>query len=461
MRHTLAVLTSLAVAVMGCASEKQAESFSAFEKCLIGKTPANDTELAQRLRSSELALRKAPAITTAADWPKRCERHAEALYRSLGTSTETALLRRELTAQLGCGDKPGSCRFPEEGVVLSSPVALWQGANAAALRRVEVAGVDAPPPLEDSQLGTVWPELAPPEWQVGATRTAPDGGTWLLLRARSGRTPVRLCELPVHTNRQASYGEARCRVPHVNIPVVPTHNVTLTEYDGLPVLVGLTEEGRRGFVFDTGRPLPVRGEASREVSQGLAAERGANDEGLEAYALADGLEGKPMKLATESLVSAPVPVGPFLAWVEQDQQQDVLVVNKADPKRRLERVAQLPGPWGATPLNVCRHAKGWVVASWGMAKGIRGATATADSDGSRVTLTFYDSAEGRWSESRVGACLTCGRSSHPHGARKRNGASPGRGLTTSRDRSWVASPAGPPSARRLNRHGLRWALRRG
>ncbi len=388
-----------ALLAMGCEEGKAEESFSAFERCVIGEAPKDDAELAQRMRALELALRKAPSETTAKDWPKRCEVHANALYQSLGSGAESTMLRKELATQLGCKDEPGSCKFPDQGTVLAGPAAIWQAAKVMGLERKPTPGVE-PPKFEARSFvdAKSWPTLAGKGWALVDRHSTTDGKLWLLFRAPEGRVPVRVCELAGGSDAKASFSEAKCREPHSDVPKLPLQSVMFVDDDPAIAVAGLSEDGRKGYVVDTGVELAVRGYPGSEVSQGLAVERGANDEGYEAYSVSKGKVGKPIKIDVASPVAGPKTVGDSVAWVEKEEGKgDVLVIAASAGGAKLKEVSRLPGSWGNSELLSCQTPTGWIVASWGLAKGKRGANPTEGSDGSRISAAFYDAAKKAWS----------------------------------------------------------------
>jgi hypothetical protein len=386
------------VGVVGCDGGKSAKSFSALERCLLGAPPKDDADLARRWRSLELSLRKAPEQTAATDWPKRCETYANDLYQSLGSSAENTLLRKELSTQLGCSDQPGSCKFPDEGPVLASPASLWKAVSVLGLERQDPGAIEPPAATGASPLpGTDWPTLAQKDWTLADRHETADGKVWLLLRAPSGRVAIRWCELVGTADAKTSFAKAKCREPHSAVPKLPLQSVNIVDHDLTPTLAGLTEEGRKAYELNTGTEVPVHGYPGSEVTEGIAVERGDNDEGYEAYVLAQGKASKPITIDVEAPLAGPMTVGRFVAWVEKGEQAtEALVVMKSAGSDRLVEAARLDGAWGKGKLRACRIGAGWAVATWGGAKGERGAQPTQGSDATRVNVAFYDAEKKSW-----------------------------------------------------------------
>jgi hypothetical protein len=135
------------------------------------------------------------------------------------------------------------------------------------------------------------------------------------------------------------------------------------------------------------------------VTEGLAVERGENDEGYEAYALIGGKQEDAIALDLDAPLAGPKTVGPFVVWVEKAEKAgESLVVQRSAGPKKLAESARLAGSWGHGRLRACRTQGGWVVASWGLARGERNAMPTQGSDGTQLTVTFFDQATSAWAK---------------------------------------------------------------
>jgi hypothetical protein len=303
--------------------------FSAMSRCLIGPPVAAGENVFFRLREAQLGAKHAPAEGANA-WPSRCSGHATALYRSVDSTGQNALLKRLLAEQLGCGDDPAQpCKFPESGHPLGKADEIWKAAGIAGLELVDVPEVPMPEPRLKPEHAAGWPSLGDGSYWLASNRISDKGEVWLLFAPKdNAKQPFRLCRV---SERGA---KAKCfdskKVPHLR------GEIELVDALEPPAVAGTTDtdEGVEHAAFSLldGTPIKLRS----GIRKGYALDVRGKDVFL--LEIANGT-AEQTKLPFGSDTQA-AQFGGWLGWFESDkadkEETRRLAVQKIGPGAKLE-----------------------------------------------------------------------------------------------------------------------------
>lgn len=382
------VLASM-LAALGCTNESGAsKAWSSLSICALGK--GAQAEPAERMKQLRLIQLSNPGTDGKPDaWPGRCATYANQLYTALESSGNQASLKRSMKSKLGCSDDKPSCVLNSD-TLLTLTGELTDGAKAAELKFEPVPAVKGPET-------TVALSLSANDWQplqkkaaqlVGPEQTS-DGSVHWLLKASGERMRPTGCSFT------PSSKQIECVPGHEKIPALPPQSIQLVSDDKELYAAGLTEEGLAAFNLKTGEPVAAKGLQGNLVHDGVAVEKGENDQGFVGIPLSKGKAGKPIVLKSKGEITQPMSLGNQLMWLEPGEEGKATLVIKDLKGSRLADAASLSGNFSGT-FHVCRSAALTVVATWSGHAGQRGAKANAGSDGTQVTMTMLS--EGTWSK---------------------------------------------------------------
>jgi hypothetical protein len=372
--------------VLASGGNKSDKSFSALSRCLIGEPLKPGENVFFRVREAELgSKKKAPADNPAGAWPARCAPHATALYRSIDATGKTALLKRLLTEQLGCGDSDSQpCKFPEAGQTLGKADEIWKSADIAGIHATDAPEIAGPDRLKP-ELGADWPVLGDASFSLADSRVAENGELWLLLNPpRKENKSPRLCRV--------LEGGAKARCTDAKMPEL-TGQIRFVDGIEPPAVSGtaVTDEGTEEGAFSLldGSPVKVRA----GLRNGFALEKRGNDFYL--LEVAAGLVKDQKKVPVPKDTEATV-FGNWLGWFETKDEVRTLVWRKigaggtlegdpvkleGEPPARVE-TCSAPGGGGAAYGRSVSPAKQtvWFATESGWSKPVSGPMAEGQRD---------------------------------------------------------------------------------
>ncbi len=375
-----ALAALLTIGAVGCESGDANKSWSEFSRCMVGDGVTEPSQVAARIRSIELTERQPPELWDAkSQWPGRCEPYANALYSSLGSSTEHKIMKRALK-QVGCKDaeSPG-CKFEPGGAILPVAAELWESAAVAKLE--PLPNVDVPLPKFDVQVQSPegWKPLAPAGYELADTQLTGSGTLRVLMKHRDA--PLLICDT-------AAAG-AKCTPVSKDVPKLAYQSVKLLQ-DDEPILIGLTADGRQAYLATTGESVDFRGSAR----DGLVIEEGADGAGVLAILMAKGKARGEAEFGPEvTPKEKPVTVDAFASWTHGDDAEVKWQFASVSGKK-LKEAASFSGGYAGF-LHPCSADGGNSVGIWGRASGQRDAKPT-DGNDTAIHASFLE--DGTWSK---------------------------------------------------------------
>jgi hypothetical protein len=383
--NTRRIPVLLAALSLSCESGDANKSWSEFSRCMVGDDVGQASLVAARIRSIELSERQPPKAWDAkTQWPGRCEPYANALYSSLGSDTGAKLMKRSLTAQMGCKEDqdPPGCAFAPDGHILPAAVELWEAAAVAGLK-VD-PNVDVPLPKHDVTLQSAddWKPLGGKGYELADSYVTSKGSLRLLLKGKSG--PLMICET-------AAEGVTCSPLPD-DFPKVARQSVKLLA-DDESIITGLTEEGRKAFATSSGDEVGFRG-AEVSARDGVVVEQGEDAQGFLAILMSKGrAKGEAAFEPKLAANTQPKGVGNFATWLEGEGAEMKWVFSSV-AGRKLKQAASFTGDF-AGYLHPCSAGESTSVGIWGRADGEREAKPTAGGD-TGVHASFL--VDGEWTK---------------------------------------------------------------
>lgn len=389
---------------MSCASEETPKAWNALATCIAGKEAGSPIATrVQKLRAYQLGNAGTDANAKDA-WPKRCGTYADALFATLDSSSQTALLRNKMREKLHCTEAKGSCMIPADGTLLSTTTDLWDTAKASGLATEVAPNVPqpnaAPDPLLDSKS---WKPLTSKSVKISGPVLTADGRAVLVTKPSEGRAKPSACEF---TDRLS---KVRCIDAHASVPELPPQSIEVVNDAKGVFAAGLTEDGLVAYDLQTGEKSAVRGRSGRLLREGVVVEKAAKDdltqepprglpgrepkgakgkgakpkaavkeEGYVAVELSGGKASKDIKLPIQATVGDPVAIGNQIAFINPGENSSELVI-KSLTRGRLGNAATLKGTFAGS-LRSCRAGSDFALAAFGLRAGQNNAKPTS-SDG--------------------------------------------------------------------------------
>jgi hypothetical protein len=411
LRGTRAILALGTVAgfLLACSEDESGKAWNALSTCLAGK--AAQQPLAERFQQLRLIqLGNGNASAGKDSWPSRCDRHADTLYAALPTSGAPSMLRRQLQQKLGCTDGKASCKLPTDGTIGTLSTEIWKVAEESGLKAEVAPDVaapeSAPAPLLDTK---TWKSFSDKPVAVSGPLLTPDGRATLVLKGREGRTRPKGCEFA------PGFGKVRCIDAHAQIPELPGQTVEIVSDPKGLFASALTEKGMVAYDLETGATSDVRGGGRRLTRNGVAVEKGAQEdpnapppqvppgskakpamkeEGFVAVEVSGGKASKEAKLAIKAPVGDPIAVGNQVVYLNQ-AGGGVELVAQSVARGRLKTLATLKGQFSGS-LHSCQIGDQLVVAAYGSRAGQQNAKPSGGPGKTQLSLALFR--DGAWSK---------------------------------------------------------------
>ncbi|HET7545974.1 MAG TPA: hypothetical protein VFK05_39165 [Polyangiaceae bacterium] len=379
----------VALALASCTEGDAQKSWSELSTCLAGTAAQSGLALrVSQFRSIALAN---PALSgQKAAWPARCASFADELYSALGAGSESALLKRKLHERVACDDHKGTCTLPTDSSLLSVESELWEAAANAGLRNEKAPGIALPQSAAPALLNeNSWQSFSDRSLSlVGPLLTASLSAV-VLLKPSEGRGKPRGCEF------SPGFATVSCFDAHPDVPDLPVQSLDLVADSNGVYAATATETGLVAYDLKRGQKSDVRGLGPLRLKRdGLAVERGAEDEGFQVDLLSDGRAGKPSKIPNATLLGEPLSLGDQVLYLRASEHGTELVAQSL-VAGRLTDVAVEPGAFSGA-LHGCRRHGAMSVAAYGPRAGRHDAKPTTGDGETRVTVSLFQ--DGAWSK---------------------------------------------------------------
>ena len=405
------LLFAAACGIVACSNNDASKSWSSLAVCVVGDAAPKPTpERMKQLRAIQLSNAGKPDKPDG--WPTRCATYASQLYAALDSSGSSAGFKRSLQSKLGCGSDKPSCVLNNDTVVtLVSD--LWDQAKASELKLEPAGSIPKPEVTQQPTMTKAdWTPLLKQAGQIVGPQITADGRVQLIVKTSGARMRPWGCEF------KAGFSEAQCFSANDKVPLLPPQSIALVNDPKDFYVAGLTEEGLAAFDIRTGDTGVARGLTGNVFHDGLAVERGENDKGYGAFALAKGKASKPVELPVKADASAPISLGDQIAWVESAEGGPALIVKALKGNKVVDR-ASVKGPFNGA-FHTCRHGQMLAVATWAGHTGQHGAKPTVGGTMTQFAISIFNN--GTWSKAAE-AQLTFNRVTESELVCTANGAS--------------------------------------
>lgn len=325
-------------------ARKRAErsaAVQALRTCLLGDTGAHK-DLAAHLRRIELSK---GAVAPAPDWPDRCAKYGDALFKQLDTTGKDAHLREVLAGKAGCDT---GC----DGAEMLASIEAISAATTAAdpwaddLPLPEVEG----PPLADTHFLTAkdFPALGIKDLRLIDSTVLTTSGVALLYRTAGAELYV--CEVdPQRTSVSCNPVPQSARVAAASAklargeaePVL--YGITSAKVTGGRDALGIerspdkpdtpqkTQVEKGAFLVRSGERVSFyHGPHGEGIRNGVLLERSGGD--IEAVTVQNGQETGRRKLGSDSRLQGPWVIGDRVAQFQNDAERGALLVRDPSDK---------------------------------------------------------------------------------------------------------------------------------